>query len=212
MKHFIWLFLAAFISIAHAQTGPTSGGSQPPSGVASGDLSGTYPGPTVAKINGSSPAAIATSGSATDLSAGTVPAARMPALTGQCTTSAGAVATTCSAVDHVSFQPGLITAVTNGKGSFHKFSKASTVDNLEASANAFTCATNPTITMFECGTSATCATPTTIGTATVTAASTVVDGTISSAAITAGDYIAFAITAGVCTSLDIAVTAQTHQN
>jgi hypothetical protein len=39
-------------------------------------------------------ATIATSGSATDLSAGTVPAARMPALTGDVTTSAGAVATT----------------------------------------------------------------------------------------------------------------------
>lgn len=39
-------------------------------------------------------AAIATSGSATDLSAGTVPAARMPALTGDVTTVAGTVATT----------------------------------------------------------------------------------------------------------------------
>lgn len=39
-------------------------------------------------------AAIATSGSATDLIAGTVPAARMPAHTGDVTTAAGAVATT----------------------------------------------------------------------------------------------------------------------
>src|SRR5690349_20664766 len=44
-------------------------------------------------------AAIATSGSATDLSAGTVPAARMPALTGDVTTSAGAVATTLATVN-----------------------------------------------------------------------------------------------------------------
>lgn len=42
-------------------------------------------------------AAIATSGSASDLSAGTVSAARMPALTGDITTSAGAVATTLAA-------------------------------------------------------------------------------------------------------------------
>lgn len=42
-------------------------------------------------------ALIATSGSATDLSAGAVPAARMPALTGDVTTSAGAVATTIGA-------------------------------------------------------------------------------------------------------------------
>lgn len=39
-------------------------------------------------------ASIATSGSASDLSTGTVPAARMPALTGDVTTSAGTVATT----------------------------------------------------------------------------------------------------------------------
>lgn len=43
---------------------------------------------------GGSLAAIATSGSASDLSSGTVPAARMPALTGDVTTSAGVVATT----------------------------------------------------------------------------------------------------------------------
>lgn len=43
------------------------------------------------------PAAIATSGSATDLTSGAVPAARMPALTGDVTTSAGAVATTIGA-------------------------------------------------------------------------------------------------------------------
>jgi hypothetical protein len=44
-------------------------------------------------------AAIATSGSATDLSAGTVPAARMPALTGDATTVAGAVAVTLATVN-----------------------------------------------------------------------------------------------------------------
>jgi hypothetical protein len=44
-------------------------------------------------------AAIATSGSASDLIAGTVPAARMPALTGDATTLAGAVAVTLATVN-----------------------------------------------------------------------------------------------------------------
>lgn len=44
-------------------------------------------------------AAIATSGSATDLTSGTVPSGRMPALTGDITTVAGAVATTLATVN-----------------------------------------------------------------------------------------------------------------
>lgn len=117
-----------------------------------------------------------------------------------------------NAVYSVSFQPGLLTSVTSTKGVYGKISKASTVDNIEASAILFTCVGNPTITLYECGTSTTCATPTTIGSATVTTTGTVVDGTISSASITAGDYIAWAISAGTCTSLDIAATAQIHSN
>ena len=44
-------------------------------------------------------AAVASSGSAADLTAGTLPAARMPALTGDATTTAGAVATTLATVN-----------------------------------------------------------------------------------------------------------------
>lgn len=118
-----------------------------------------------------------------------------------------------NAVEHISYQPGLLTAVNATKAVFHKFSKAATVDNIEGSAATFSCVSNPTITVFECGTSTTCASsPVTIGTVTVTAAGAVVDGTVSSAAITAGDYVAFAMTAGTCASVDIAATIQVHSN
>lgn len=99
------VILAAFLlgtSLAWGQMGPGGGGGGSPTGTASGDLSGTFPGPTVAKINGASPAAVATSGSAADLTTGALAAARMPALTGDCTTSLGAVATTCSKLGGVS--------------------------------------------------------------------------------------------------------------
>jgi hypothetical protein len=115
-------------------------------------------------------------------------------------------------VAFVSFQPGLMTAVSGNIAGFHKFSKASTVDNIEGSAQQFSCTGNPTITMYECGTSATCTSPTAIGSATITAASTRTDGTISSASIAAGDSIAFAITAGTCVTLDASLTAQVHSN
>jgi hypothetical protein len=124
----------------------------------------------------------------------------------------GAGSLVSNAVEHVSFQPGLMTAVSNAKAAFYKYSKASTVDNIEGSAQQFSCTGNPTITMYECGTSTTCATPTTIGSVTVTAAGTVVDGTVSSAAITAGDYVAWAVSAGTCVTLDIGGTAQVHSN
>lgn len=125
----------------------------------------------------------------------------------------GNTASGSGAEQTISFQPGLLTAVTNTKGVFGKFVKASTVDNLIASAINFTCVGNPTITLYECGTDASCATsPTTIGTATVTAAGSAVTGAVSAPAITAGDFVAWAISAGTCTSLDIAANAQVHAN
>jgi hypothetical protein len=112
------------------------------------------------------------------------------------------------------FQPGLMTTISTTKGGFSKFVKASTVENLVGSAITFTtCTVNPTITFYECGTSATCAvSPTTIGSVTVTAAGTAVDGTVSNPTITAGDYVAWAVTAGSCAALDVAAFAQVHAN
>jgi len=77
-----------------------------------------------------------------------------------------------------------------------------TVQNITASAAALaTCTTNPTITFLECGTSATCASPTTIGTVTVTAANAIVNGTVSSTTVNSGDYVVGEVTAGACATL-----------
>jgi hypothetical protein len=109
-----------------------------------------------------------------------------------------------------SFQPGAQTVIVTTKTAFYKVPRATVIDALEASAQTFTCSVNPVVTLYECGTSATCATPTTIGSATITAAGTVVDGTISAANIAAGDYIAWATSVGTCTVIDIAGTATGH--
>lgn len=176
----------------------------------------------------------------TGLMRGSVSAMTAAELSGDCTTS-GSNATVCTktngtafgtlatsgagtgvsisggnlnsnAVYQLSFQPGLLTGVTSTISVFSKVSKASTVDNITGSAFLFSCVSNPTITMYECGTSSTCSGPTTIGTVTVTTAGTATAGTVSSSAVTAGDFVGWALTAGTCTSLDISATAQVHSN
>lgn len=214
----------ALCSTANAQVGPNTGSTASPCtafGTASGQCAQggviTAGGPT----GSATVAPIVTYNAAGQLTAVTS-ATITPAIgsvtglgTGVATAlgiNVGSAGSFGNAVEHLSFQPGLVTSVTNNKGAFYKVSKTSTVDNLEASASQFSCTGNPTVTMYECGTSVTCTSPTTIGAATVTTAGAVVDGTISSSAITAGDYVAFAISAGTCVTLDIQMTAQVHQN
>lgn len=115
-------------------------------------------------------------------------------------------------IQFFSFQPGSMTTIVSSKGVFYKASKNLTVDNITGSAISFTCTGNPVITLYECGTSTTCASPTTIGSVTVTANSTATVGAVSAGAITAGDYVGWAISSGTCTLLDISATAQAHQN
>ena len=112
----------------------------------------------------------------------------------------------------LTFAPGPLTSVLGAKGGFMKFVKASTLDNLAGSSMLQVCVTNPTITLYNCGSSATCSSPTTMGSVTLTSTGQAFDGSISNSAINAGDYIAWGLSAGICTSIDLMGTAQVHSN
>lgn len=83
-----------------------------------------------------------------------------------------------------------------------KASHAITANNITCSAAALTvCSPNPKITFLDCGSSATCASPVTIGSCTATSANTVTNGTINNAAIASGDLVVGELTAGSCVGL-----------
>lgn len=91
-----------------------------------------------------------------------------------------------------------------------KVGSAVTIENLEASAAGFTCVSNPTLTLLDCGTSPGACTSgtTTLGSVTLTAANTITDGTLSVTTLAAGHYWAWEITAGTCTALNAVGTAE----
>jgi hypothetical protein len=106
------------------------------------------------------------------------------------------------------FTPGLVTSISNVIWTFAKVDKTATVANMIASIQSLTCGTNPTYQLLECGTSTTCASPTVIAGIQATAAGTAFPATVSAPSITAGDYVAWRISAGACTSLDGGATAE----
>lgn len=110
-------------------------------------------------------------------------------------------------------RPGLASVAQNAISDYTLFVNASTVDNLIGSARGtFTCSVNPVMTVYECGTSTSCASPTAIGTVTLTGALAVMTGTVSNSAISAGHYIGWTWTAGTCTALSAAFNMQVHSN
>ena len=106
---------------------------------------------------------------------------------------------------------GAITSATSVPTCFYKVPDAATVVNITASTLSLT-GTNVVMALLECGTSTTCASPTTMGSVSITAAGTAFVATVSSAAIAAGDYIAVEATGGTFSAANPVLTASIKSN
>jgi hypothetical protein len=133
---------------------------------------------------------------------------------GQGLTSNPSGVVSSNAFDHFAYAPGVLNpASMAAKVGFFKIGKASTVDNIVGSASEWTCSTSPQVNLWECGVSTTCASsPVQMGNVTVGTSGSAFTGTVSSPAITAGDFVAFSVTPGTCSLLDIQVGVQVHAN
>lgn len=153
------------------------------------------------------------SGTGTVTSIGITAGTGIGTISGSPVTTSGNITVNSNAIYFINYGRGKETSITNNKGNFTLISKTSTLDNMVFSAETFTCTGNPTVTMWECGTDNTCATsPTSMATATITASVTAVQGTITNSTVTAGDYVAFSVSGGTCTSLSYDASAQLHVN
>jgi hypothetical protein len=103
----------------------------------------------------------------------------------------------------------LAAIVTSGQYFVGQLVKSGTVENFTATAASFTCATNPVLTLEDCGaTAGTCSSPTAIANVTLTAANTITTGTITSGTLAAGHFFVVETTAGVCTVLNASGSAE----
>lgn len=111
---------------------------------------------------------------------------------------------------YMSFSSNVTSIVSNQITAYGKATTAATIIGMQSVATSFTCISNPTFTLYDCGTSAGACTTgrTALAAVTLTAANMGTDGSVSSSALAAGHYWAVEITGGTCTSLNIIGTAQ----
>lgn len=108
----------------------------------------------------------------------------------------------------LSFTANLTSIASNQIVAYGKLSAAATIQNMVAEATSFTCVSNPTLTLYDCGTSAGACTTGRTALASVTlTASGGADGTVTTAGIAAGHYWAVETTGGTCTTLTTTGTA-----
>lgn len=87
-------------------------------------------------------------------------------------------------------------------------SAAETIKTITAQASNFTCSSNPTLTLYDCGTTSTsCTSGTSIGSVTLTAANTITVPSVTAYSLAISHYWAWIITAGTCTVLNATGTA-----
>lgn len=87
-------------------------------------------------------------------------------------------------------------------------SAAEIIKTIVAQAAVFTCSVNPTLTLYDCGTtSSSCSTGTAIGSVTLTASNTPVTGSFTAYSLPISHYWAWLLTAGTCTALNASGTA-----
>lgn len=119
-----------------------------------------------------------------------------------------------NALSFLSFSTGYITSTASASGpaGFAKVITRSSVDDMTASSGTvYSCTASPTVVLLECGTSNTCATPVTMAAVTITGANTAFNASTITPTITAGDFVAWSIQGGSCTSINIRGNAQFHQ-
>ena len=82
-----------------------------------------------------------------------------------------------------------------------------TLSNVTAAAGSYTCSTPPTLLLVDCGTSEACDSPTTLASVSPAATNTIYTGTIDNSTLTSGHYLAWQLSVGACTSLQISASA-----
>ena len=127
-------------------------------------------------------------------------------------TDSGPGTIVANALNSIVFSTGQESTANTIIGGFAKISNASTLDNAVLSALQFTFTANPVFLMYNCGSSVTCAAPTTMASGTLGSSGSLVAMNVISSAIAANNYVAFGISSGTCSAINAAVVAQTHQN
>jgi len=99
----------------------------------------------------------------------------------------------------VNFVGASINGSTGILGAF-KAPHALTTQNITCQAALLGCTTSPVFTFYDCGTSATCGSPTTIGSCTPAMVNTIVTATPSTSTVNTGDFVVGKITSATCSN------------